>query len=51
MASSAKDIQLKELKDTVTQLKTMVTEQIEMSKSLRFMIDENPITRKRYRNR
>ena len=28
MASSAKDIQLRELKDTVSQLKTMVSEKI-----------------------
>ena len=30
MASSAKDIQLRELKDMVSQLKTMVSEQTEM---------------------
>ena len=29
MASSAKDIQLRELKDTVSQLKTMISEQTE----------------------
>ena len=40
MASSAKDIQLRELKDTVLQLKTMVSEQTELIKSLRLMIDE-----------
>lgn len=40
MASSAKDIQLRELKDTVSQLKTMVSEQTELIKSLRLMIDE-----------
>ena len=40
MASSAKDIQLRELKDTVSQLKTMVSKQTELIKSLRFMIDE-----------
>ena len=40
MASSAKDIQLRELKDTVSQLKTMVSEQTELIKSLRPMIDE-----------
>ena len=35
MASSAKDIQLRELKDTVSQLKTMISEQ-----TLRLIIDE-----------
>ena len=30
MASSAKDIQLRELKDTITQLKTMISEQTEL---------------------
>ena len=40
MASSAKDIQLRELKDTITQLKTMVSEQTELIKSLRLVIDE-----------
>lgn len=40
MASSAKDIQLRELKDTVSQLKTMVSEQTELIKSLRLIIDE-----------
>lgn len=40
MASSAKDIQLRELKDTISQLKTMVSEQTEMMKSLRLIIDE-----------
>ena len=40
MASSAKDIQLRELKDTVSQLKTMVSEQTELTRSLRLMIDE-----------
>lgn len=42
MASSAKDIQLRELKDTILQLNTMVSEQTELIKSLRLMIDENP---------
>ena len=51
MASSAKDIQLRELKDTVSQLKTMVSEQTELIRSLRLIIDENPVTRKRFRNR
>lgn len=41
MASSAKDIQLRELKDTILQLNTMVYEQTELIKSLRLMIDEN----------
>ena len=40
MASNAKDIQLRELKDTVSQLKTMVSEQTELIRSLRLMIDE-----------
>ena len=40
MASSAKDIQLRELKDMVSQLKTMVSEQTEMIRSLRLIIDE-----------
>ena len=40
MASSAKDLQLRELKDTVSGLKTMVSEQIEMIKSLRLIIEE-----------
>ena len=40
MASSAKDIQLRELKDTITQLKTMVSEQTELIRSLRLVIDE-----------
>lgn len=40
MASSAKDIQLRELKDTVSQLKTMIAEQTELTKALRLIIDE-----------
>ena len=40
MASSAKDIQLRELKDTVSQLKTMISEQTELIKYLRLIIDE-----------
>ena len=40
MDSSAKDIQLRELKDTVSQLKTMISEQTELIKSLRLIIDE-----------
>ena len=40
MASSAKNIQLRELKDTILQLNTMVSEQTELIKSLRLMIDE-----------
>ena len=39
-ASSAKDTQLREMKDTVSQLKTMVSEQAELIRSLRLMIDE-----------
>ena len=34
MASSAKDIQLRELKDTVSQLKTMIAEQTELIKTI-----------------
>ena len=40
MASNAKDIQLRELKDTVSQLKTMISEQTELIRSLRLIIDE-----------
>lgn len=40
MASSAKDIQLRELKDTISQLKMMMSEQTEMIKSLRLIIEE-----------
>ena len=40
MASSAKDIQLRKLKDTVSQLKTMIAEQTELIKALRLIIDE-----------
>ena len=40
MASSAKDIQLRELKDTISQLKTMMSEQTELIKSLRLIIEE-----------
>ena len=40
MASSAKDIQLRELKDTVSQRKTMIAEQTELIKALRLIIDE-----------
>ena len=43
MASSAKDIQLLELKDTITQLKTMISEQTELIRSLRLVIDEKTI--------
>ena len=41
MASSAKDLQLRELKDTVFQLNTMISEQTELIKSLRLIIDES----------
>ena len=51
MASSAKDIQLRELKDTVSQLKTMISEQTELIKSLRLIMTKNPVTRKSFRNR
>ena len=40
MASNAKDIQLRELKDTITHLKTMISEQTELIRSLRLVIDE-----------
>jgi len=40
VASSAKDIQLRELKDTVSQLKTMMSEQTEMIRSLRLIVEE-----------
>jgi transposase len=40
MASSVKDIQLRERKDTVSQLKTMMSEQTELIKSLRLIIGE-----------
>lgn len=40
MASSAKDIQLRKLKDTVSQRKTMIAEQTELIKALRLIIDE-----------
>lgn len=40
MASSAKDIHLRELKDTVSQRKTMIAEQTELIKALRLIIDE-----------
>ena len=52
MASSAKDIQLLELKDTITQLKTMISEQTELIRSLRLVIDEKTKpTKKPFRNR
>lgn len=40
MASSAKDIQLREMKDTISQLKMMMSEQTEMIKSLLLIIEE-----------
>lgn len=40
MASSAKDIQLRELKDTVLQLNKMVSEQAELIQSLRLVLTE-----------
>lgn len=46
MASSTKDIQLRELKDTILQLNTMVSEQTELIKSLRLMIDEKSSSEK-----
>ena len=41
MASSAKDIQLRELKDTVSQLKTMIAEQTELIKEIRQQLTEH----------
>ena len=38
MVSCAKDIQLRELKDTVSQLKTMIAEQTELIGSVRFVV-------------
>lgn len=38
MASSAKDIQLRELRDTVSQLKTMIAEQTELIRSVRYVV-------------
>ena len=40
MASSAKDIQLRELKDTISQLKEMMSEQTETIRALRLVIEE-----------
>ena len=40
MASSAKELQLRELKDTISQLKTMLSEQTELIRSLRLIIEE-----------
>ncbi len=40
MASDAKDIQLREMKDTISQLKTIICEQTELIKSLRLITDE-----------
>ena len=40
MAYSAKDIKLRELKDTISELKTMVSEQAGLIESLRLIIDE-----------
>ena len=51
MASSAKDIQLLELKDTITQLKTIISEQTELIRSLRLVIDAKTATKKPFRNR
>ena len=38
MASNTKDIQLRELKDTVSQLKTMIAEQTELIRSVRYVV-------------
>ena len=40
MAASSKDIQLRELKDTISQLKTMMSEQTDLIKTLRLVIEE-----------
>ena len=40
MVSSAKDIQLRELKDTISQLNTMMSEQTKLIRSLRTIIEE-----------
>ena len=40
MASSAKDIQLREVKDTISQLNTIMSEQTELIRSLRTIIEE-----------
>jgi transposase len=40
VASSAKDIQLRELKDTISQLNTIMSEQTELIRSLRTIIEE-----------
>lgn len=40
MVSSAKDIRLRELKDTISQLKTMISEQTELLRYLLLIIDE-----------
>ena len=40
MPSGAQDLQLRELKDTVLQLKTMLAEQTELVKSLRETVDQ-----------
>ena len=40
MASSAKDIQLRELKDTISQLYMMMSEQTELIRSLRTSIED-----------
>ncbi len=40
MASNTKDLQLRKLKNVVSQLKTMVSELTELIRSLRLIIDE-----------
>ena len=51
MASSAKDIQLLELKDTITQLKTMISERTELIRSLRLVSDEKNSHEKPFGNK
>lgn len=40
MASSAKDIQILELRDTITQLRAMIPGQTELIRFLRLVIDK-----------
>ena len=40
MASNARELQLREPKDTISQLKTMLSEQTELIRSLRLIIEE-----------
>lgn len=51
MSSSAKDIQLRDLKDTISQLKTMLSEQTELIKALRLIIEEKDSREKEHQER